>query len=165
MITSHQKNAFPNLVWHHSIVLFCFFRGSLILWMYLWMLREQYLAWLQGRIFFTIYLNDLKSSTNSTKLMVLSDIMRFWKPLKQPLPRPCHDLLLHVLQPTKKRWNISAWVKGNCFTSPGHCFSHTLAEPWLFLRGSERTAYGTGWVQPCWKKGKRRMERLAFQGF
>lgn len=45
-----------------------------------------------------IYLNDLKSSTNSMKLIVLSEIMRFWKPLKQPLLRPCHDLLLHALQ-------------------------------------------------------------------
>lgn len=48
-----------------------------------------------------IYLNDLKSSTNSTKLIVLSEIMRFWKPLKQPLPRPCHDLLLHALKSRK----------------------------------------------------------------
>lgn len=45
-----------------------------------------------------MYLNDLKSSTNSIKLMVLSDIMRFWKPLKQPFPRPCHDLLLQALR-------------------------------------------------------------------
>lgn len=145
MITSHQKNAFPNLVWHHSIVLFCFFRGSLILWMYLWMLLEQYLAWLQGRIFFTIYLNDLKSSTNSTKLMVLSDIMRFWKPLKQPLPRPCHDLLLHVLQPTKKRWNISAWVKGIV----SHLQATVLVIPWLSLGCSweDRRGLRTGLVE------------------
>lgn len=40
------------------------------------------------------------------KLIVLSEIIRFWKPLKQPLPRPCHDLLLHALQPTEKRQNI-----------------------------------------------------------
>lgn len=50
-----------------------------------------------------MHLNDLKSSTNSMKLMVLSDIMRFWKPLKQPFPRPCHDLLLQALTKNTKR--------------------------------------------------------------
>lgn len=50
-----------------------------------------------------MYLNDLKSSTNSIKLMVLSDIMRFWKPLKQPFPRPCHDLLLQALKKNRKK--------------------------------------------------------------
>ena len=43
------------------------------------------------------YLKDLKSSTNSMKLMELSEIIRFWKPLKQPLHLPCHDRLLHAL--------------------------------------------------------------------
>ena len=43
------------------------------------------------------YLKDLKSSTNSMKLMELSEIMRFWKPLKHPLHLPCHDRLLHAL--------------------------------------------------------------------
>lgn len=61
------------------------------------------------------YLNDLKSSTNSMKLIVLSEIMRFWKPLKQPLPRPCHDLLLHALQATDKRKNILTWTKKEGF--------------------------------------------------
>lgn len=60
-----------------------------------------------GRISFGIYLKDLKSSTNSMKLIVLSEIMRFWKPLKQPLPRPCHDLLLQALWATDERREIS----------------------------------------------------------
>lgn len=60
-----------------------------------------------SRLICGLYLNDLKSSTNSMKLIVLSEIMRFWKPLKQPLPRPCHDLLLHALRPTEKRKKIS----------------------------------------------------------
>lgn len=44
------------------------------------------------------YLKDLKSSTNSTKLMMLSEIMRSWKPLKQPFPRPCQLRLLQALK-------------------------------------------------------------------
>lgn len=47
-----------------------------------------------------LYLKDLKSSTNSTKLMMLSEIMSSWKPLKQPFPRPCQLRLLQALRPS-----------------------------------------------------------------
>lgn len=39
--------------------------------------------------------------------MVLSDIMRFWKPLKQPFPRPCHDLLLQALKKIQKERKLN----------------------------------------------------------
>lgn len=43
------------------------------------------------------HLKDLKSSTNSTKVMLLSETMKFWNPFIPPLTRPCQLLLLHVL--------------------------------------------------------------------
>lgn len=44
------------------------------------------------------YLKDLNSSTNSTKLMLLSETMKLWKPFIPPLMRPCQLLLLQALQ-------------------------------------------------------------------
>lgn len=44
------------------------------------------------------YLNDLNSSTNSTKLMLLSETMKLWKPCIPPRIRPCQLLLLQALQ-------------------------------------------------------------------
>lgn len=46
------------------------------------------------------------------KLIVLSEIIRFWNPLKQPLPRPCHDLLLQDLQ-FEKTENLVTSIKPN----------------------------------------------------
>lgn len=113
---------------------------------------------------FFIYLNDLKSSTNSTKLIVLSEIMRFWKPLKQPLPRPCHDLLLHALKSRMKMLKCaSERTKSNPFRQC--CWSHTLAVLSLFLRGLGRTVGETDWSQSCWKRRRRKKKRLAIQDF
>lgn len=119
------------------------------------------------------YLNDLKSSTNSIKLMVLSDIMRFWKPLKQPFPRPCHDLLLQALKKKtkQKERKLNRSSEGRFQTSNHHsCSFHieprcTPTVPWQFPKGWERTAAGTGWTRPCWKKRTKRRNRLPVPGF
>lgn len=98
-------------------------------------------------LFFLHYLNDLKSSTNSMKLIVLSEIMRFWKPLKQPLPRPCHDLLLHALRSRKKMINVSIWMKLSDSAGrviPWLCF-HCSWEVWRGLWvGSSHAGWGGG---------------------
>lgn len=83
------------------------------------------------------------------KLIVLSEIIRFWKPLKQPLPRPCHDLLLHELQ-SEKTENLITAIKQvlGCERSCTCFFPPTY--PACDLEEPERTGDDCGreWVDP-----------------
>lgn len=76
------------------------------------------------------YLNDLNSSTNSTKLMLLSETMKLWKPFIPPLIRPCQLLLLQALQ---QRYGLNGQNQSQfCHSAPrGILWLTTWTKRWI----------------------------------
>lgn len=71
---------------------------------------------------------------------------------------------------TERKLNRNA--EGRFQTSNHHSSSFlnieqrcTLTVPWQLPKGWERTAAGTGWIRPCWKKRTKRTNRSPVPGF